>query len=145
MDPTYAAALAALAGSVVGSVTSLLTTFLTQTNQRKVDTASREADRRERLYSEFIDAASKLYAEALASDTDDIAVMITAGALLNRMRLFASPEVIEAGERVMTNAVKLHLEPSVSLKTVTEEMARAAMQPLQKFGDACRVELDRIA
>lgn len=145
MDAAYVSAFAALGGSIVGSATSLLTTFLTQNNQRKADRASKEADRRERLYSEFIDEASKLYAEAIGSAKDDLGVVISAGALLNRMRLFSSAEVITAGENVMKKAVELSLGPSLTLKSFTEEMARDALQPLQEFAEACRHELDGIA
>lgn len=59
MDAAYVTAFAALGGSIVGSATSLMTTFLTQNNQRRVDRASKEADRHEKLYGEFIDEVSR--------------------------------------------------------------------------------------
>lgn len=70
--------------------------------------------------------------------------MISAGALLHRMRLFSSAEVIAAGEHVLVKAVELSLGPNLTLNSLTEKMGREAMQPLQAFAEACRRELDKI-
>ncbi len=65
MNAAYLSALSALAGSAIGALASLATTWLTQSYQDRTQRAAQEASRRERLFGEFIDQASKLFGEAL--------------------------------------------------------------------------------
>lgn len=64
MDPAYLSALAALAGSTIGGLTSLATSWLTQHTQFEAQQRTHETSTREELYKDFIEEASKLYADA---------------------------------------------------------------------------------
>ena len=47
---------------------------------------------------QFIDEASKLYADALVDDPAEVPALVCAYALISRMRFGASPAVIEKAE-----------------------------------------------
>ena len=66
MEAAYLSALSALAGSAIGATASLTTTWLTQRYQERSQRMAQERARRERIFGEFIDQASQLYADALS-------------------------------------------------------------------------------
>ncbi len=66
MDNAYISAVAALAGSGIGAAASFATTWLTQDAQVRAQRFAQAMARRERLYGEFIEEASKLFADSLA-------------------------------------------------------------------------------
>jgi hypothetical protein len=66
MDSTYLPAVAAFAGSAIGGLTSFESAWLTQHGQDRAKRLSQAKARRQKLYKQFIDEASKLYADALA-------------------------------------------------------------------------------
>lgn len=145
MDAAYVTALAALAGSVVGSATSIATTFLSYSSQRKIDRQTKEADKRERLYGLFIDQASKLLGEVIRVENDNPSMMVEIAASLNRMRLFATNEVITAADAVIVMIVKVNAGPHKTLKNLEEDRVREITRPLVLFSEACRRELDSIS
>jgi hypothetical protein len=61
MDTAYVPAFAALAGSAIGGLTSFASAWLTQHDRDRVKRLSEEKTRRQKLYKQFIDEASKLY------------------------------------------------------------------------------------
>ena len=65
MNSAYLSALAALAGSAIGGLTSLVSAWLTQRRQDHAQRLLQDKLRRQKLYRQFIDEASKLYADAL--------------------------------------------------------------------------------
>ena len=65
MEAAYTSAFAALAGSAIGTFASFATTWLTQHAQERATRLAQEMSRRERLYGEFIDEASRLLADAM--------------------------------------------------------------------------------
>lgn len=144
MQDGYITALAALGGSVLGSATSLATTWLTQHGQLRVDRAARESAKRETLYGQFIDEAARLYAEVLRTEYDDPALLVKLTAMHNRMRLFASTEVLRSAERVITSILELNSQPSHTLRELVDLETRAALEPMREFGERCRAELDQI-
>jgi hypothetical protein len=68
MDPAYIPAVAALAGSAIGGLTSFATTWLTQQTKVRAQQLVEEIVRREELYKDFIEEASRLYADAFEHD-----------------------------------------------------------------------------
>ena len=66
MDVAYVSALAALAGSAIRGLTSLAASWLTQHVQFSSQQRAVNRNRREELYKNFIEEASRLYADAFA-------------------------------------------------------------------------------
>ncbi len=76
MEPAYFSAFAALAGSVIGGLTSLTGSWLTQRTQVRAQQLAHDIARRDELYKDFIEGASKLYADALEHDKADTSKLV---------------------------------------------------------------------
>ena len=99
MNPATLSAVSALAGSAIGALASVATTWLTQHHQDQTQRRNQEALRRERLFGEFIDQASKTYADGMIQERlDDPAKLVPMYATINKLRLFAKPATIYAAE-----------------------------------------------
>ena len=59
MDTSVITALAALVGAAIGGLTSLLTSWLAQRTQARAKWVSQQIMRRQDLYKDFIEHASK--------------------------------------------------------------------------------------
>jgi hypothetical protein len=59
MNAGYVSALAALAGSIIGALTSLTASWLTQHVQLRAQRVAQDLTRREALYKDFIEEASR--------------------------------------------------------------------------------------
>jgi membrane protein YqaA with SNARE-associated domain len=68
MNPVYVSAFAALAGSLIGGLTTFATAWATQRQQANVQWRLQEKTRRQELYQQFIEEASKLYVDAVIHD-----------------------------------------------------------------------------
>ena len=95
IDPTLLSPVSALLGALVGGTATLLGAIYTQRRQDRVQRVSSEVAKRESVYAEFVMSASNLLLKAYTRD--DIALggdeqrLI---GLLNRMRLFAPPDIL---------------------------------------------------
>ncbi len=107
MDAAYLTALSAIAGAAIGATASLGTTWLTQRYQDRSQRLAQERARRERLFGEFIDQASQLYADALSHTAlEDPARLVPLYATIGKLRLFASERTIAAADAVMGRIVE---------------------------------------
>jgi len=70
MNAGYISAFAALAGSLIGGLTTFAAAWVTQRQQANVQWLLQEKTRRQELYQQFIEEASKLYVDALIHDQD---------------------------------------------------------------------------
>ena len=77
MDSPYLPAVAALAGSAIGGLTSFASAWLTQRHQDRANRLSRDKARRQKVYRQFIEEASKLYADALVHDDLQISTLVS--------------------------------------------------------------------
>jgi hypothetical protein len=144
MDSSYVSALAALAGSVVGGLTSLLTTWQTQRTQLSTQLRQHDLDRREQLYKDFIEEGSRLYADAYEHDTANVANFVKLYALVSRMRVRASPAVVENADKLVRRIIETYLGPNLTLRDIEKALVHDALDPLRDFSDACREELQRL-
>ncbi len=71
MSGAFISAFAALAGSAIDALSGVTTTWLTLSAQELGRRLSRAMSRRETLYGEFIDEASKLLTDAIGHKLDD--------------------------------------------------------------------------
>jgi hypothetical protein len=144
MDNAYVSALAALAGSVIGGLTSLTTTWLSQRTQLTAQRHEHDLDRREQLYKDFIEEASRLYADAYEHDRADVANLVKLYALVSRMRVRSSKGVIESADKVVRLIIETFLGPNRTLRDIEEMLVHEEMDPLRQFSNACRDELHRL-
>jgi len=141
MDPAYLSAFAALAGSTIGGLTSLTASWLTQHVQFRAQQRASDLSRREELYKDFIEEASRLYADAFAHDEAEVANLVNLYALVSRMRVRSSPRIVESADRVVRVIIETYLAPNKTFRDVKEILDNDAMDPLREFSHACREEL----
>jgi len=141
MDTAYFSAFAALAGSAIGGLTSLAASWLSQHTQFKAQQLAQDLSRREDLYKSFIEEASKWYADAWEHDNAEIANLVNLYALVSRMRVRSSPQIVESADKVVRVIVETYLAPNKTFRDVREIMDNDAMNPLRDFSNACREEL----
>src|SRR5262245_44084026 len=141
MKPAYLSAFAALAGSTIGGLTSFASAWLTQRRQDRASRISGAKAKRQKLYKQFIDEASKLYADALAHDKAEVSALVSVYALISRMRVLSSPAVVERAEAVVRMIIDTYFAPNKTFPELRSLMNSRAVDPLRAFGEACRTEL----
>jgi hypothetical protein len=140
VNPAYLPAVAALLGSAIGGLTSFASAWLTQHNQDRTKLLLRDKGRRQKMYRQFIDEASKLYADALVHDLE-ISALVSVYALVCRMRVMSSPAVIRTAEAVVRMIVDTYLAPNRTSPELQELLGSHAIDPLRAFSEECRAEL----
>lgn len=141
MNPGSITALAAILGSLVGALGSNFSTWLTQRHQDRRDLLARKVFHREQLYSDFITESARVLVDALEHNEGDPKNLIPAYALLSRIRLSSSPEVLAAAEEVVREVIGTYAKPNLTPEEI-QFRATSGDDPLRRFSDICRVELD---
>jgi hypothetical protein len=150
MNPAWISAFSAIMGSLVGALTSVLTTYVSQRSQFRRDFLNKQFAQRESLYSEFINEAARLFADSLQHQFEKTESLVNIYAILNRIRLKSSEEVVRAAVTTIDDIIASYSRPNLTpeqLRGVTpEELHTRANEsdPLRKFGEACRKELNAI-
>src|SRR3954470_8336382 len=114
IEPSLLTPMALLFGALVGATASLTGAVYTQRHQDRYQRMAREVVKREEVYAEFTACASALLIRAhvaneVSLDGDEHHLL----GLINRMRLFASPQVIGAAEDVVRVLIEILLRPAV--------------------------------
>src|SRR4030081_2362958 len=120
MNNAYMSAIAALAGSAVGALASFATTWLTLHSHERAERFAQAMIRRELLYGEFIEEASKLFTDALTHQLDEPSKFVRLYALVGNLRLFASANVIVKAEEVMRRIVETYKLPNIDFRNLAE-------------------------
>ena len=94
MDLTYIHAVGAFSGSASGTLATVLTGLFTQRRKDRALRRSRATSQCQQLYRSFVEEASRLYADALVNDTSETSKLVDLYALIGRMRILSSDEVI---------------------------------------------------
>src|SRR5262249_61170202 len=109
MDAAYFSGLAALAGSVIGGLTSLGASWLTQHSQLGAQRSARNLERREALYNDFINEASRLYVDAFEHHQTELANLVRLFAMISQIRVASSPKVAEDPDREADRIVERYI------------------------------------
>jgi hypothetical protein len=140
MDNAYMSAVAALAGSAIGALASFATTWLTQHAQERSQRFAQAMARREHLFGDFIEEASKLFTDALAHQLDDPSKFVRLYALVGKLRLFASANVIAKAEGVMQRIIETYNLPNRDFRNPQDRQVED-VDVLRAFSEACREDL----
>jgi|SRR5580692_3768983 hypothetical protein len=141
MNSAYLPAFAALAGSAIGGLTSLASAWLTQDRQDRAKRLSQDKARRQKLYKQFIDEASKLYADALVHNEAEVSALVSVYALIGRMRILSSSSVIEKADAVVRMIIDTYFAPNTTFPELRKLLNSHTMDPLRAFSEECRAEL----
>lgn len=144
MDPTAISALAALFGSLIGGLTTLATAWASQRYNTRSQRLRDAIGKREALYSEYIDEASKRMIDALEHDISDGSQVVRLYGLYCRIQLLSSGPVVDAAEKVMKTTAEVYIHPSMSLKDLLRSATETTSKqdPIVEFSRICRAELD---
>jgi hypothetical protein len=144
MDSATISALAASGGALIGGLTSFAASSITQQTQAKAQQLAHKVTRLEELYKDFVEEASKLYADSLVHDTPDVSQLIRLYAMISRMRVLSSPTTVEHADKVGRMIVNAYLAPNKTFPQLLDMVNRGAIDPLRDFSEACREEFQSL-
>jgi hypothetical protein len=140
MDPTLIGALSGVLGSLVGGSATVATAWLTQKTSTRREMVQLELRTREALYGEFIAECTKLLIDAMAHTLDKPETLLHAYALLNRIRLSASPAVLKEAEHLARRITDQYFSNNLTVEEMRDVARSEDADPLKAFGEACRAE-----
>ena len=147
IDQSILSPLSALFGALVGGSASLIAAIYNQRHGERIHRVVAEITKRETVYSEFVMNASHLLLKAYVNDEIELSgeEQRLIG-LINRMRIFASPEVVTTAEAVLRSIVEISLKPSVKLRELAKEALTRSPDPdpLLTFSLVCRADLEDV-
>ena len=141
MDANLITALAGGLGSVTGASAAIATTWISQKSQTVRERAKWETRKRETLYGDFITETSQRLANAFDHSLDSPETLVKLGAILGRIRLVSSDAVLTAAEQCFDRIVELYAKPNRTMDELVTTLHSGEFEVLQRFSDACRVEL----
>ena len=144
MNVAFGPALAALAGSFIGGLTTLAVTWITQHNQLRASLTARDQSTRHKLYKQFIEEASKLYGDALVNSKVEVPTLVGAYALISRMRVMSSPEIVEKADAALRSIVEIYYSPNKTMAELRGEINGGKLDLLREFSTAARDELSAL-
>jgi hypothetical protein len=146
MNASIVSALAALAGAAIGGFMSASASWLAQQRQARAQWFIHDRLRREELYKEFIEEASKCYVDALQHDASkpDIPSLVVMYSKISRMHVLSSPKVVACAERIGRKILNTYLEPDRSFLELREMINSNALDILSEFSDVCREEFETL-
>ena len=133
-------------GALVGGSASLFGVIYAQRFQGRVQRVASEIAKRETVYADFVMSASSMLLNAYTRDevalSGDEQRLI---GLINRMRLFAPPDVVEGAEAALRGIVEIMLKPRIELRQLAKQaLSKSIEDPLLTFSSICRADLDSL-
>lgn len=138
------ATLAALLGAAIGGILSVIASWIAQRVQSKSQWLVQEIKQRQQLYSEFLEAASSCFAEALQANDPNSPMLAKMYAEIGRMRLVSSALVVNEAHRIAHKILDAYSANNRSGAEVRDLLSSASIDLFSAFGDACRSELARL-
>jgi hypothetical protein len=139
MDAFHIPAIAAFWGSATGSFATLIMNWWTGRRKDRVRRTEWAVTQREKLYREFIEEASRRYAHALVHEQSEPSRLVGMYALIGRMKMISSDDVVREAERVGRIILDTYLSPNRTFAELPDLIDE--VDPLRQFSDACRREL----
>lgn len=144
MEITSITALAGLMGSVGGASAAVGTAWITQRSLNKRELLQTEIRKREALYGEFIGECAQLLVDAYTHSLDKPEKLLTAYALINRIRLCATPAVLAQAERLLARIRDQYFCENLTVTQLHELTRSEKADPMKDFGTACRAEFREV-
>src|SRR2546428_12861272 len=87
---------------------------------------------------DFVEEASKLYADSLIHETSDVSQLVRLYAMISRMRVLSSTTTIESADKVARMIVNTYLAPNKTFPELRDMVNSGAIDLLRDFSEACR-------
>jgi hypothetical protein len=129
---------------VLGVSAAVVVAWITQRTLNRRVLIREEVHSRETLYGEFISESARLLFDAFQHELQKPETLLPAYALINRIRLCASKDVLAAAERLLDRITEQYFSTNLSLHELRELPRSSEADPLRNFGEACRAELKSI-
>ena len=102
--------------------------------------------RREDVYKEFIEQASKCYVDALQHDEADADIpgLVTLSALIGRMRIMSTPKVVGIADQIGRKILDSYLVPDKTFHELREMVKSDSIDIIREFSEACREEFESL-
>ena len=142
MDAALISVTSGLLGSLVGGSATVATTWVAQKTLNRRELVRDEIRKREALYGEFIAECAKLFMDAYLHTLEKPEIVLPVYALINRIRLVASPAVLAEAERLVTRLTEQYFSTNLTVEELRHLARSDRADPLRPFGDACRAELE---
>ena len=113
-NPATIPTLSALGGSIIGALSSTVSSWIGQRHRERQELVANKVSQLEQLYSDFINESARLLVDAVQHSLEDPSTIVPIYALISRIRLRSSTEVIESGERLIATIVKVYFEPNLA-------------------------------
>jgi hypothetical protein len=140
-NPASISALAAVGGSLVGALGSSVSSWIAQRFISRQDLVAKTLAHREQLYSDFITETARSLTDAMQHTFQDPSKIIPSYALLSRIRLSSSKQVVESAERVINHILDTYSRPNLTPEQF-KTWASERNDPLREFGEICRRDLE---
>jgi hypothetical protein len=141
--PAVIPTLSAIGGSIIGALSSMISTWMAQRHRERRELVAQKTAQLEQLYSDFINESARLLVDAVQHSLENPGTLVPIYALISRIRLRSSIEVIESGERLIATILKVYFEPNLTPEDL-QSAANKHDDHLQEFSNVCRRELEAI-
>ena len=131
-------------GTVMGASATVAIAWINQKTLNERELLREDFHTREPLYGEFISECARLIVDAFQHTLEKPETLLPAYALLNRIRMCASHEVLAAAERLLDRITDQYVSSNFSAQELLQLARSAETDPLKEFGEACRAELEWI-
>src|SRR6266850_3816596 len=135
MDAGYVTGFAVLAGAALGGLTSFASSWTTLHAQMKAQRLASSKSRRQELYNQFIDEASRTYVDALMHDKLEVSGLVGIYALISRMRVLSSEKVIGSAVNIALLVTDTYFQPNKTPTELQAMMHGSGADPLRDFSD----------
>jgi hypothetical protein len=119
MNMSWVTAVSGMVGSIVGVSTSVAVAWMKQ---------------------KTLDERELLLVDALQHTLENPETLLSAYALLNRIRLCGSRDVLASAEQLLTRIADQYFAVNRSVRELHELVHSVEADPLKEFGEACRAE-----
>ena len=141
--PATIPTLSAIGGSIIGALSSMVSTWIAQRHRERREFVAQKTAQLEQLYSDFINESARLVVDAAQHSLEQPNTLVPIYALISRIRLRSSIEVIESGERLIAAILKAYFEPNLAPQDI-QSAANKHNDHLQEFSSVCRRELESL-
>ena len=142
-NPATIPMLSAIGGALVGALGSTVSAWMAQRHQDRWELVKKRVSGLEQLYADFINEAARLLVDAVQHSLDDPSKLVPIYALISRIRLSSSTEVIDTGEHVVDAILATYFEPNLGPGEIRSAASKHAGD-LRGFSNACRRELESL-
>lgn len=142
MEAAFISVTAGLLGSVIGGSATVATNWVAHKTLNKRELVRDEIRKREALYGEFIAECAKLFMDAFLHTLEKPEILLPVYALINRVRLVASPGVLAQAEHLVARLTDQYFSENLTVDELRHVARSRQADPIRAFGEACRAELE---